>query len=91
MQVYYFFIVVVFLYSGLLPTMSSLNVTTKLGVWRQLTGRLEVCYAFWTDNEAWLPSLVRVSDLDDLCSDLRVVRPARRLGRNWQLQYAWVV
>jgi hypothetical protein len=81
-----FFITVVFFDSGLLPTMSSLNVTTKLGVWRRLTVRLEVCYGFWTDNKAWLPSLVRVSDLDDLCSDLRVVRLERRLGRNWQLQ-----
>lgn len=27
-----------------------------------------------------MPSLVRVSDLDDPCSDLRVVRPDRRLG-----------
>jgi hypothetical protein len=31
MQVY-FFIIVVFFYSGLLPTISSLNITTKLGV-----------------------------------------------------------
>lgn len=86
-----FFIIVVFFYSGLLPTMGSLNVTTMLGVWRQFTVRLEICYGFWTDNEAWLQSLVGVSDLDDLCSDLRVIRPARRLERNWQLQQAWVV
>lgn len=33
-----------------------------------------------------MPLLVRVCDLDDLCSDLRVIRSARRLGRNWQLQ-----
>jgi hypothetical protein len=54
MQVYfiYFLIVVVFFCCGLFPTMSSLKVTTKLGVWRQLTVRLEVCYEFWTDNEA---------------------------------------